>query len=205
MLPCRSCSRLEAQRRHDPRTLRHAGLPSKARHSARKVSFPPRKVASRRCTAKSAQVDLVCPLQSIRQGSTPVFEIQAVARPAGPQTRGIVRTLPVQDRVKSRPIAPLGPPTPAAAPSPPAHRSAAQASAPEGSPGPAGRVAHDLTRGSVRVIGRWKLPRGLPGPKSRWRSDLLVVRVPPGPARSWLHGDPLQRPYRNRRCGARPE
>jgi hypothetical protein len=38
-------------------------------------------------------------------------------------------------------------------PSPPAHRAAAQVRSPEGSRSPAGRVAHDLTRGSVPIIG----------------------------------------------------
>jgi hypothetical protein len=48
-------------------------------------------------------------------------------------------------------LALLGPPAPAAL-SPPAHECAAQARAPEASPGPAGRVAHDPSRGSVTIM-----------------------------------------------------
>jgi hypothetical protein len=46
----------------------------------------------------------------------------------------------------------------------PAHRAAAQARSPEGSRSPAGRVADDLARVTVPIMGRWKIPEGRPMP-----------------------------------------
>jgi hypothetical protein len=68
----------------------------------------------------------------------------------------------------SRPIAPLGPP---------ASVRSSQRTEPLLKPAPPKvRVADNLTRGSVPMVGRWKSPKGLPGrsPDSRWRSDLVV-------------------------------